>query len=126
MAEASPRVRLQIEDYPACLEARVQDADSLLEVLEQLRELVAICRERRPSRLLLDFRALTLPLTMVDRFEIGSFGEKFQGHVGRVACLARAEQIDPRKFAVTVAQNRGLKVDIFHDGDQAMRWLLAD
>lgn len=126
MAEASSRVLPKIEDSPAYLEARLHESATLIEVLEQLRELAVFCTERRPSRLLVDFRAVTLNLSTVDRFEIGSLGARFHGLVGKVACLARAEMIDPRKFGVTVAQNRGLRVDIFDSADQAVRWLLAD
>jgi hypothetical protein len=41
-----------------------------------------------------------------------------------VACLANPEVIDPQKFAVKVARNRGLEVDIFSERSEAEAWLL--
>ena len=49
---------------------------------------------------------------------------RLQGLVGRVAVIAQTSLIDPQKFGVKVAQNRGLSVDIFHDPHAALRWLL--
>jgi hypothetical protein len=39
--------------------------------------------------------------------------------------VARAEMIDPRKFGVTVAANRGLMSDIFTTEAEARAWLDA-
>jgi len=95
------------------------------EVLRQLEDLVAQVAERKPERLLLDFRAASLTVwTTLDRYALGVLGGRLAAHVARAVCLAPAELIDPQKFGMQVAQNRGLKVEIFSDEVEALRWLL--
>jgi hypothetical protein len=43
----------------------------------------------------------------------------------RVALVARPELIDPARFGVTVARNRGLFTDVFSSEAEAIEWLLA-
>lgn len=64
-------------------------------------------------------------LTIVDRFDLGVLGGRFAPHVERVSCLGTINSVDPKKFGARVAQNRGLKVDVFTDPAEALRWLLS-
>jgi hypothetical protein len=48
----------------------------------------------------------------------------FARHRIKVAFVGRPEQIDPGKFGVMVAQNRGVNVDAFTDLKAAEEWLL--
>lgn len=95
------------------------------QVRTQLEELLRICTERRPSRLLVDMTATTLGGTTLERYKNGMIGARLAPYVGRVAVLARAEAIDPEKIGVVVARNRGLTVDVFDDRLAALAWLLA-
>lgn len=125
MAEAVPQVGLLILERRDYLEVRLQSAGTIKEVRQQLQELVDHCKNARPSRVLIDFRESPFIPTTMERFEMGVFGGKLFPYVERAACLARTEQIDPRKFASVVAQNRGLRVDVFDDPTPALSWLLA-
>jgi hypothetical protein len=46
------------------------------------------------------------------------------GGVGRMAALARPDQIDPQRFGETVARNRGMNIRIFSELQPALSWLL--
>jgi hypothetical protein len=94
-------------------------------IKRQLQELLIQLKERRPERLLLDLRSVTpVNWTTLDRYELGVLASQLTGHVSRVSCLAAKEFIDPQKFGARVAQNRGLKVEVFSDDVAALRWLL--
>jgi hypothetical protein len=43
--------------------------------------------------------------------------------VVRFAIVVRAEMIDPKKFGMTVARNRGMVCDVFSDETEAVAWL---
>jgi hypothetical protein len=42
----------------------------------------------------------------------------------RLAVVARAELIDPERFGITVARNRGLSANVFTSEAEAIDWLL--
>jgi len=91
---------------------------------EQLQELLEICREREPKRVLADFTPLSGFSSTVDRYDMGVIGARFAPYVPRAAILVTPDFLDPNKFGVRVAQNRGLNVDVFIDRGAALAWLL--
>jgi len=105
-------------------EARVGECDSFARLLEQMEEIRIFCADRRPSRLLLDLRPVSMSMAFTERYELGALGERFVGLVTRVAAVAQPSMIDREKFGARVAQNRGLDIDVFAHPDEAVRWLL--
>src|SRR3954470_5627684 len=65
-------------------------------------------------------------VTTLDRYDLGVLGGRFSEDVGRIACLVDEALVDPQTFGAQVARNRGLKVDIFSDEGEALRWLRTD
>jgi hypothetical protein len=120
--KAAPKLTLVKHDR--YLEGCVGTTQSLASLKTQLLELAALCGERRAGLVLIDVTRYSGTLSTLDRYEIGMIGQKFGTHVRRVACLANPEVIDPQKFAVKVARNRGLEVDIFSERSEAEAWLL--
>jgi hypothetical protein len=119
--EASKLTLIEQDRY---LEGRVGATDSLGSLKAQLRELAVVCGTRRAGLVLIDTTRYSGTLSTLDRYELGMIGQHFGTHVRRVACLANPELIDPQKFAVKVARNRGLEVDIFSERSEAEAWLL--
>ncbi len=106
------------------LEARLWETDSLDVMKQQVAEILKTCTQRKPPRLLVDMTAFRETLSVIDRYELGTLSAKFSPHVARGAVLANSATIDPEKFGVQVARNRGLTVDIFDDREKALAWLL--
>src|ERR1700683_2115419 len=88
---------------------------------------IAFCRVEHIPKLLVD-------ITQVTGFEPPSVPERFQfirqwvedgGGAVTMAMVARPEFIGPEKFGVMVANNRGLKSEIFATESDALRWLLG-
>ncbi len=88
---------------------------------------LAECLARKQVLLLVDLTALDLqPVTTLDRYRLGSSLISFSGKLRKVACAAKPEFIDPRKFGEQVARNRGVNLRVFDDLGAAQRWLLEE
>jgi hypothetical protein len=89
---------------------------------------IAFARENRIKRLLVDTRKLTGFETIAtwERFFMAvRFAAEAMSGV-EVAVVARPELIDPQRFGVIVARNRGMRTDAFDSEIDALAWLLND
>jgi hypothetical protein len=115
---------LQMEQMSGYLAARVAGVGAPGEVSELLESIAEHCKRTRNNKLLIDTTGFDLKISTLDRF---LFGEKLQIFLRYriiVAFFCSPEQVDPRKLGVLVAQNRGVKVDVFTDFQAAEEWLL--
>ncbi|MBI3854631.1 MAG: hypothetical protein HY293_02945 [Planctomycetes bacterium] len=115
---------MELEAHEGFLEARFLGAFSVKGFNAQVDKSMAACRERKLKLLLIDTTRLEALLTMNDRFEIGCHGAQSGAGI-KVSVWAAPEQIDPRRFAMMVAKNRGLNVAVFPDRRDALDWLLG-
>jgi len=98
---------------------------SFEEAIEIVAEGIEFANRYGVKRLLADTRNLTgFPspgtfqrFTMANRWASISHGL-------RLAVIARPELIDPNRFGVTVASNRGLFANVFTSEPEAIAWLL--
>jgi hypothetical protein len=115
------------EDRGDHVEVRVEGEFSAEDLEPLISEMARLCASHRVRRLFVDARGVRpLPvLTVADRYQVGvTFAKHFAPAV-RVVLLTLPELIDPRKFGVMVARNRGLTTEIFSDRDRAVGWLLT-
>ena len=82
------------------------------------------CRDGGTGRLFVDATAYDVVPTILERYELASHAVKISAGL-RVAVLISQAFLDPNKFGIMVAQNRGLTVDAFTDRQEAVDWLLA-
>jgi hypothetical protein len=98
---------------------------SLGEVVKLVDDALAFARREGVRKLLVDTRAVygfDSPC-LADRYGfIGKWAFTINGAV-RLALVARPEMIDPNKFGVTVAANRGATADVFASETEATAWL---
>jgi hypothetical protein len=97
------------------------------EAVALVRAAVAATRRNQAQDILVDTTALTgFPSpTTIERFFAAVEWAVEAGGCLRLAMVARAEMIDPEKFGVTVARNRGLVSNIFTTEAEARAWLAA-
>ena len=97
------------------------------EAVALVSDAIAAARRNQVRDLLVDTTALT-GLPSPDTFQrflaAVAWSDEARGGV-RLAMVARAELIDPNKFGVTVAANRGLVSNIFTTEAEARAWLGA-
>ena len=87
---------------------------------------IAYARENRIRKLLVDSTLLTgfgSPAVW-ERFEMGMQCAAAARALVIVALVMKAEFIDPDRFGVKVARNRGLHTNVFATEDEAREWLL--
>jgi hypothetical protein len=97
----------------------------LHEAIRLVTEAIALTRERKIPRLLVNITGLTgFPSpNLADRyFILREWADAAKGSL-RLALVARPEMIDPEKFGVTVAGNAGLTAEVFTSESEALIWL---
>jgi hypothetical protein len=97
------------------------------EAVAGVRVAIAVAVSNESLDLLVDTKALTgfpSPGTFQRFLAAVAWAEEALGRL-RLAMVARAEMIDPQKFGVTVANNRGLVSNIFTTEGEARAWLDA-
>jgi hypothetical protein len=100
---------------------------SLDQTVKLVSAAILFARDRKISRLLIDATQLTgapVPTTL-EHFSMAQQLARDAQCAVKVAMVAKPELIDPRKFGITVARNRGLIADIFPSEAEALAWLLA-
>jgi hypothetical protein len=105
---------------------RLSGHGSLIEAARKVLEVIIFSREQGIRRLLIDTTEWTghdSPDTL-ERFTVArAFAEGARSAV-KVAMVVRPELMDPEKFEVTVANNRGLNGNVFDSEKDALAWLL--
>ena len=74
--------------------------------------------------ILIDMRDVSPPANLVTRFFTGVQLATFFKHPYRIAAIGLASWVD--HFTETVATNRGAKLKVFTDEQQALAWLLEN
>lgn len=100
---------------------------ALGEAVELIDRAIAFARDQGLDESLVDITGLTGfdPPTLAERYSlIQQWAETAAGRL-RLAMVARPEMVDPQKFGVTVAANRGLVADVFTSEPEAEAWLDA-
>ena len=124
MADPDPLEHIEIEPHDEFLEARFLGAFTVARFNRQVDTSAAACRERKLSLLLIDLTDYTAKLSTTDRFEIATHGARVASDL-KIAIYLPPVLVDPKKFGVLVARNRGLNVEPFTDRQKAVEWLLA-
>jgi hypothetical protein len=101
---------------------------SLVEGVERVTRVIAECRTRNVTKLLVDLTELfgyPIP-TLADRFWMAQdWAQAAQGKLV-IAFVALPEYIDPKKFGVKAAADAGLKGEVFTTVADAQAWLQAN
>jgi hypothetical protein len=106
---------------------RLSGHGPLAEAAGKVIEVIALCREQRIDKLLIDTTNWTghqSPDTLERYTWAQAFAEAARSMV-RVAMVVRPEMVDPDNFEVTVARNRGLMGNVFDSERDALAWLLG-
>lgn len=105
---------------------RLSGHGSLDEAASKVIEALTFAKEHDVRRLLID----TTPWTghespgTLERYEVAAAFAHAAGSKVRVAMVVRPEMMDPDKFEVRVAKNRGLTGNVFDSEKDALAWLL--
>ena len=98
---------------------------SLEQAVQLVLSAITFAREQQIRKLLTDLTNLTgfeSPSIATRYFFIQEWARAAQGRV-YISMVAKPEMIDPEKFGVTVAENVGLRCDVFASQEEALAWL---
>ncbi len=105
----------------------VYDLVSAKRITEQLFE---ACRSHGMPKGLVDIRSVEGEISTIERFEYAEFFVRCQrdyrtqeGKLIRLACFGTEPFVDPDRFGLTVALNRGAILLVTTDIDEALKWL---
>jgi len=118
-------LQLQMEQMSGYLAARFIGVAAPGEGLHQFELIAEHCKLTNNDRLLIDGTGFTIIQPQAaDKIILGERLVIFRRYGIKVAFVTRPERIDLLKFAILVAQNRGVKVEAFSDSQSAEEWLL--
>jgi hypothetical protein len=105
---------------------RLSGHGSLAEAAGKVIEIISYAREQGMPKLLIDTTKWTgheSPDTL-ERYQWAAAFTKAAHSAVKVAMVVRPEMMDPDKFEVTVARNRGLVGNVLDSEQEALAWLL--
>jgi len=121
---------LELEPREGHVYARLSGNYSLPEAKVLSLQCLEACAQYHRSKLLLDVRSLQGSNSLTQIYEYVEFlaaeAIKVQRQAGvalRLAFVGRPPLLDPERFGITVARNRGLAAMSTGDIDEAYRWL---
>jgi hypothetical protein len=115
--------QLQIEQMSGYLAAKFTGVGAPGEAGQLIESIAEHCKRTNNDKLIIDSTGFEVKLSTADRFLLGERLGIFARHKIKVAFVSKPEQIEPRKFAVMVARNRGVIVEVFTDLQAAEEWL---
>jgi hypothetical protein len=117
---------LVLEETPAYIHATVTGAHNAQNALRFLTEAFAACAKSRHGALLLEFNLAGPSLDSSSIYDVVAQRTAVAAKLRKIAYVDHAGHgRDPgkMKFAETVALNRGVNVRLFHQLEDAKRWL---
>ena len=118
------RIQLQVEKMSGYLAASFTGVGPPGAATQRFELISEHCKRTNNDKLLIDITRFRLNANTVDRYLAGIKSQVFALYRLKVAFVCTPEQIDPEKFGILVAQNRGVNVEAFTDFQAAEEWLL--
>ena len=126
-------IELSIEAQAGYLVGRLAGPVELGALQAVTERLLQACVAQQQPKALVDLRQLSGRATDTQRFQYGEFVAqqviKLSPQAGgpiRLAFVGHAPLIDPDRFGVTVAYNRGVQVLVTENEAEALAWLGVD
>lgn len=100
----------------------------LVQAQEHFTQIVAAAEEHELDRILVDYRAMAGPISILDRYNYAKYASdlltsKRLAHVMKFAYVGMDLVEGAGGFGVTVAANRGVRVELFNELKPAIEWL---
>jgi hypothetical protein len=118
--------QIQMEQMSGYLAARLTGVAQPGEGSRQFKSIAEHCKHTNNDKLLYDVTGYTvIKPHLVDKYILAERAEIFARYGIKVALVCRPERLEIPKSAAPLAQNRGVKIEVFTDLQAAEDWLLA-
>jgi len=119
-------IQLEMEQMPDYLAARFIGVGVAEEVWLQFELLAEHCKRSKGDKLLIDITKAEGKLSVVEKYLAAEGSRIFAQYGIKVAFIEIPERMDPRRFFLLAARNRGVNVEAFTDLQAAEEWLLEE
>lgn len=116
--------QLQFEEMPGYLAARFIGSGAAEEVWQQFELVAEHCQRAKIDKLLIDITKAKGTLSLTEKYFAAEESRIFARFGIKVAFIEIPERLDPRRFFLLAARNRGVNVEAFTDLQAAEEWLL--
>jgi NOL1/NOP2/fmu family ribosome biogenesis protein len=117
-------IQLQMEQMPDYLAVRFTGVGEAKDVWRQFKLIAEHCRRAKGDKLLIDISRAEGELSVLEKYLAAEESQIFARYGIKVAFIEKPERMDPRRFFLVAARNRGVKVEAFTDWQAAEEWLL--
>ena len=117
--------QLQMEQMPDYLVAKFIGSGVADEVWLQFGLIVECCKRANKNKLLIDITKAAGTLSVTEKYLAAEESRIFAKYGIKVAFIEMSERMDPRKFFLMAARNRGVNVEAFTNWQDAEEWLLT-
>ena len=119
---------IRFEPWPELLQVTVTGSFELVQAQEHFTQIVAAAEEHGLDKILVDYRKMAGPISILDRYNYSKYASDLLtgrrlAHVMKFAYVGMDLAEGAGGFGVTVATNRGVRVELFNDLDAAKEWL---
>ena len=118
-------VQLEMEQMPGYLAARFIGSGVAEEVWRQFELIAEHCKRAKDHNLLIDITRAEGKISVIEKYLAAEESRIFAQYGIKVAFIEKPERIDPRRFFLQAARNRGVNVEAFTDFKSAEEWLLT-
>lgn len=116
--------QLQMEQMPGYLAARFIGSGVAEEAWRQFVSIAERCKRTKNNKLLIDITKAEGKLSVIEKYLAAEESLIFALSGIKVVFIEKPERMDPRKFFLLAARNRGVNVEAFTDFQAAEEWLL--
>jgi NOL1/NOP2/fmu family ribosome biogenesis protein len=117
-------LQLQMEKMPDYLAARFTGVGVAEEVWRQFKLIAEHCSRAKGDKLLIDITRAEGEVSVIEKYLAAEESQIFARYGIKVAFIEKPERMDPRRFFLVAARNRGVNVEAFTDFQSAEEWLL--
>jgi hypothetical protein len=109
---------------PDYLDARFIGSGVAQEVWRQFELIAEHCKRAKNNKLLVDITKAEGKLSLIEKYSAAEESLIFSRYGIKVVFIETPERMDPRRFFLLAARNRGVNVEAFTDFQSAEDWLL--
>jgi hypothetical protein len=117
-------LQLEMKQMSGYLTARFIGSGVAEEVWRQFELIAEHCKRAKGDKLLIDIREAEGTASVIEKYLAAEESRIFARYGIKVVFIETPERMDPRKFFLLAARNRGVNVEAFTDSQAAEEWLL--
>ena len=117
-------IQLHMEQMHNYIAVRFSGSGVAEEVWRQFELIAEHCKSANGDKLLIDITGAKGNLSVIEKYLAADESRIFALYGIKVVFIATPERMDPRRFFLLAARNRGVNVEAFTDFQSAEEWLL--